>query len=280
MKKNSTRKMIYMMIIVYLILLVALLIVIFPAFFKVISKELFDHMTGEMIVVFFMSVVICITVLIFMLVGIYQRNNQTENKNVFINTNNDEERSYLEHQIAELNEKMVSTEKRWREAYHLIIASQNRQIDENGTISVRSFLEGFGIDIDSIKIQNDLAFVLTPFHSDYAQTYNVIMDTCGRAKMTCMKGDEEYVQKDLLQHTINYIVKSRVIIANINGRNPNVFYELGIAQTLNKPTILIAHIDTKVPIDLQNQYMIIYTNEEDLRRRLFDVLLKIMTRKY
>ena len=93
-----------------------------------------------------------------------------------------------------------------------------------------------------------------------------------------MKGDEEFVPKDVLQHIVKCIVKSRIVIANLNGRNPNVFYELGIAHALNKPTILIAHINTEVPFDLKNQYLVLYKNENELKERLFDVLLKVMTK--
>jgi hypothetical protein len=36
----------------------------------------------------------------------------------------------------------------------------------------------------------------------------------------------------------NSIYSSSIIIADCTGRNPNVFYELGIAHTLGKPVIL------------------------------------------
>lgn len=195
-----------------------------------------------------------------------------------INIALNDERSYLERQIVELNEKLVSTDERWREAYHLIMTSQNKQVDGNGIVSTVKFLEGFGIDVDQIKVQKDLAFVLTPFHMDYIQTYEIIRSTCIKAKMVSMKGDEEFVPKDVLQHIVKCIVKSRIVIANLNGRNPNVFYELGIAHALNKPTILIAHINTEVPFDLKNQYLVLYKNENELKERLFDVLLKVMTK--
>lgn len=271
---NKKKKLIYIILISYLVVLVSLLILIFPAVSETIMHDVFRYMSVESLIIAFLVIILCITILIFILFALYNNKND---KKTTINIALDDERSYLERQISELNEKLVSTDERWREAYHLIMTSQNKQIDENGEVSIIRFLEGFGINISEIKVQKDLAFVLTPFHRDFDQTYEIINETCNMAKMRSMRGDEEFVPKDVLQHIVRCIVKSRIVIANLNGRNPNVFYELGIAHTLNKPTILVAHINTEVPFDLKNQYLVLYNNDKELIERLFDVLLKVMT---
>ena len=48
------------------------------------------------------------------------------------------------------------------------------------------------------------------------------------------------------------ICRSRIIIADCTGRNPNVFYEIGIAHTVGKPVILIAQNSKDVPFDLRH----------------------------
>lgn len=270
------KKMLYIILIVYLVILVALLIVIFPAVSDAVLKDFFRYASAELVLTIFLVIIVCITAIIMAIFMVYNKDSKDGEPRINIALN--DERSYLERQIVELNEKLVSTDERWREAYHLIMTSQNKQVDGNGIVSTVKFLEGFGIDVDQIKVQKDLAFVLTPFHMDYIQTYEIIRSTCIKAKMVSMKGDEEFVPKDVLQHIVKCIVKSRIVIANLNGRNPNVFYELGIAHALNKPTILIAHINTEVPFDLKNQYLVLYKNENELKERLFDVLLKVMTK--
>lgn len=270
------RKMLYIILIVYLVILVSLLIVIFPAVSDAVLKDFFRYASAELVITIFFVIIVCITAIIMAIFMIYYKDSKDGEPRINIALN--DERSYLERQISDLNEKLVSTDERWREAYHLIMTSQNKQVDGNGIVSTVKFLEGFGIDVDQIKVQNDFAFVLTPFHMDYIQTYEMIRSTCIKAKMVSMKGDEEFVPKDVLQHIVKCIVKSRIVIANLNGRNPNVFYELGIAHALNKPTILIAHINTEVPFDLKNQYLVLYKNENELKERLFDVLLKVMAK--
>lgn len=190
-----------------------------------------------------------------------------------------DERLYLERQINDLNTKLVSNEVRWADAFHLILTSQKKQAAQigSGTVSTEKFLKRFGIDISNVQIQNNLVFVLTPFNADYEHIYDVINDTCKEIRLVALRGDEEDVPKDVLQNIINYIVKARIVVANLDGRNPNVFYELGIAQALNKPTILLSYRDAPIPFDFNNQYLIFYKNDDELRTRLSDACLKLLS---
>jgi len=42
-----------------------------------------------------------------------------------------------------------------------------------------------------------------------------------------------------------------VLLADLTGKNPNVFYELGLAHALAKPVILIAETLDDIPFDLR-----------------------------
>jgi len=54
------------------------------------------------------------------------------------------------------------------------------------------------------------------------------------------------------------INRARLIIADLTGRNPNVFYELGIAHTLGKPVIMLTQSMDYVPFDLRHLRCIVY----------------------
>jgi len=43
-----------------------------------------------------------------------------------------------------------------------------------------------------------------------------------------------------------------VIVADCTGRNPNVFYEIGVAHAIGKPVILITENEDDVPADLRH----------------------------
>lgn len=48
-----------------------------------------------------------------------------------------------------------------------------------------------------------------------------------------------------------YTKRARLILADLSGKNPNVFYELGLAHALAKPAILVAESMDDVPFDLR-----------------------------
>jgi formylglycine-generating enzyme required for sulfatase activity len=58
------------------------------------------------------------------------------------------------------------------------------------------------------------------------------------------------------------IQRARFIVADVTGKDPNVFYELGIAHILGKPVILITQRPEDVPFDLRAMFYIYYGNDD------------------
>lgn len=47
-------------------------------------------------------------------------------------------------------------------------------------------------------------------------------------------------------------MSARLIVADCTHRNPNVFYEIGLAHAIGKPTILLTQKSQDVPFDLRH----------------------------
>jgi nucleoside 2-deoxyribosyltransferase len=84
-----------------------------------------------------------------------------------------------------------------------------------------------------------------------------------------------------LQDIVRSIKESDVIIADITPVNANVFYELGYAHAMNKPTILLANRKIeKLPFDVSGYRVIFYDDtirgrrdiEESLEKHLENVI--------
>jgi hypothetical protein len=78
------------------------------------------------------------------------------------------------------------------------------------------------------------------------------------------------------------ITRARVIIAELTGRNPNVFYELGIAHEQAKAVVQITQSIDDVPFDVRHLRTVVYgwgaeanvaRLAEDLDRHLRKALL-------
>ncbi len=49
-----------------------------------------------------------------------------------------------------------------------------------------------------------------------------------------------------------------VLVAELTTKNPNVFYELGLAHALEKPVVLVSSNQEDVPFDLRHIRVILY----------------------
>jgi len=184
----------------------------------------------------------------------------------------DKNRDYFERRINELSEQLVSTQKRWEEAYHLVVSSSAKSDSNSGKISSNEFLSKYGIDPDEITIDERLVFILTPYSENSIGEFLTIRTACNESGLLAVRGDEESISGEIFAHIIRSIAKSQLVIANINGRNPNVFYELGIAHMMNKPTILVSRMGEAIPFDILPKRVILYGSAEELRVKLREAL--------
>ncbi len=181
-----------------------------------------------------------------------------------------EMRSAYDHKLAQLSSQLMATEGRWRETNHLLISGQNHQkIEPNSTKSPQSrFITNLGIDQNKIEVDDNLVFFLTPFTAEEHRLYVRVQRVCNMNGLKCVRGDETQASGEILPHIVRLMLEAKIVIANITSRNPNVFYELGLAHALDKPTILIASTLEDVPFDVQSKRTIIYNDFKELEMKL------------
>ncbi len=189
-------------------------------------------------------------------------------------------RHSLEQKMYGLNDRLVQNEERWRDVNHLLLRQEylenNQSLGTNRRIHYSEFLQANGISENELKIDNRLVFVLTPFNSQFYNEFMTIKEVCSSAGFNCIRGDEQEFKGDIFPEMLRYMVKARIIIANINGRNPNVLYELGVAQALDKSVILISKEPKDLPIDIQSQRFLIYSDSKTLKDSLKIELNKLI----
>jgi len=65
---------------------------------------------------------------------------------------------------------------------------------------------------------------------------------------------------------------SRAVVCDCTDRNPNVFYEIGIAHTLGREVVLLSQNGADIPFDLRHLRYIPYLNNVEGRPALSDAL--------
>jgi hypothetical protein len=190
----------------------------------------------------------------------------------------DEVRGSLEKQLYAVNERLVQSEERWRDVNHLLLRNEVNQRSLNAPsrkTHYSDFLRGNGINENDLLVDDKFIFVLTPFNDKYAEDFKVIRDACTNSGFKCARGDERPFKGDIFPEMLRLILKASLVIANINGRSANVLYELGIAQALDKPVILISREPEKLPVDIKSKLFLIYRTYEDLQLMIRRHLLNL-----
>jgi len=179
-------------------------------------------------------------------------------------------RHSYEDKLYKISDQLTSSEKRWRDVNHLVLSSQkfSEFKQENEALKLTPYLKSVGLNSNDLKVDKDTIFILTPFHDRFKDVFNTISSSLNEIGLRTIRGDEEYIKTDLLRHIIKQITKSRILIVNLDGRNPNVFYELGIAHALGKQTILISSNLEEVPFDLKSYKLVVYENQKELGEKI------------
>lgn len=189
-------------------------------------------------------------------------------------------RASLERQIADLNERLTDKISEFREVNHLLIDAENASINDdqrNVKIVQSPFLSS--LDISPQDVSDDLIFVLTPFEKREEPTFAAVVEAFQNWNIRVLRGDEEKVSSNILRHIVTLIAQARIVIANVATRNPNVMYELGIAQALGKTVILVSRAEEEVPFDLRNQRILLYKSRDDLISKLRESVGRVLFEK-
>ena len=109
-----------------------------------------------------------------------------------------------------------------------------------------------------------------PFDERFSDVYQIgIRESCEAAGAYCERVDEQIFQERILDRIYNQIAKADLVIADMTGRNPNVFYEVGYAHALDKCVILLTQKAEDIPFDLKHFPHIVYGDKlVDLRDSL------------
>jgi hypothetical protein len=105
-----------------------------------------------------------------------------------------------------------------------------------------------------------LIFVLMPFGEPWSdRIWDAIQRIITGLGLRAERADNRHgpvVTEDIWRG----IVESKIVLADVTGWNPNVFYEIGISHTLGKDVILITQPSARLPFDTQGFRHIIYSD--------------------
>jgi hypothetical protein len=143
------------------------------------------------------------------------------------------------------------------------------------------FLDGFGQKLHKCLsihgfFTKGTCFVIMPFGKGLDGIYaNIVKPTVQEFGFVCKREDEFPSLGKLQTGIVSHIANASFIIADLTGGNPNVYYELGIAHTLDKLVFLISQ--EPAPTDVKHWKYINYIDRLESARLLQDEIRKAIT---
>lgn len=117
-------------------------------------------------------------------------------------------------------------------------------------------------------IEDDLCFILMPFNEPFDTIYKKHIKPIIEKKFRIKRADDIFKSSEVIEDIWEYINKSKFIIADVTGKNPNVFYELGMAHTVGKEVLIITQKKEDVPFDVKHRRFFEYSYTEQGLKKL------------
>lgn len=106
---------------------------------------------------------------------------------------------------------------------------------------------------------SNLCFVIIPFNPNFNNIYGtLIKPVAEKFGLTVLRADDIYSPGSITEQIRTAIQQARLCIADVSDKNPNVLYEVGIAHSLGKPTVLLTKQMNDVPFDLKSMRVVEY----------------------
>ncbi len=107
-----------------------------------------------------------------------------------------------------------------------------------------------------------LCFIIMPFGDLFDHCYrDVYQPAVKEIGLEPMRADSLFMPSEIIQDIWSLTQRAELLLADMTGRNPNVFYELGLAHAIGKPVVLISNSIEDVPFDLRGLRVITYSKD-------------------
>lgn len=140
----------------------------------------------------------------------------------------------------------------------VVDVSQGIKSSSAGEETLKKIAKGVKIE------QGDSCFVMMPFADPLGPYYKLIYEPAIiKAGLKPVRADDEiFATGKIIDQVWTGINSAKVLVAELTSRNPNVFYELGLAHALQKPVVLVSSNQNDVPFDLQHIRVIYYDHKD------------------
>jgi hypothetical protein len=107
-------------------------------------------------------------------------------------------------------------------------------------------------------------FVIMPFGQPFDRYYvNIFAPAITAVGLKPLRADSIFSPSTIMADVWRFTRQAIVVLADVTGKNPNVFYELGLAHAAGKPVVIVTNSLEDVPFDLKGLRVIEYDKQNE-----------------
>lgn len=118
------------------------------------------------------------------------------------------------------------------------------------------------------NIEPTLVSAMMPFSPGFDAVFASIRQAADNVGLRCRRADDIWENAAIIQDVVALLDRSRIVVCDCTGRNPNVFYEAGIAHCLGREVILVTQSEHDIPFDLRHLRYVRYLDNAEGRAGL------------
>lgn len=192
--------------------------------------------------------------------------------------------------MTEFNTKLIKKKQelvKVNEDYNKALAHEHQAAQRKAELNDASFVshDNYNSVLHSIFQNNDYplipnqTFVISPFTDDISNFYRQVLKPAVESisGMICLRADDIYTANVVMEDVWKLICESPIIIADLTGRNANVFYEIGLAHAIGKKVIIMSQNIDDIPFDLRALRCIKYSLRDEDFSVFQDKLVQTIT---
>lgn len=131
-------------------------------------------------------------------------------------------------------------------------ALRSHEFEKDGTMLVKPVYGGWHC------VTGDYCYVLMPYTKEWSKNVKRTIRNAVLSNNLSFRIAEEEIGTSIMKDVWKGLCETRIVIADLSEANPNVAYEVGLADALGKQTILLAQDVKSVPFDFAGKRLLLY----------------------
>jgi hypothetical protein len=147
----------------------------------------------------------------------------------------------------------------------LVVIDETYQIGQCGLAAWKTHARFDNVQVCKARPR---AFVIMPFKSELDFVHEVIEQTVDSHGIDCVRADQIAISRPVMEDVKTQIAEADLVIVDFTGKNPNVYYEAGLADAWQKDWIVLTQTTDDLTFDVRHIRSIQYSNTMGADKKL------------